>query len=75
MVCYWFIWYPYKGGMNLKDNNKKFVLVCNWITVIFGLIALILQLVAGVEFNNPLIWILVFLIISSAVTLITGLKK
>lgn len=59
----------------MKDNKKKLSIILNVITIICGLLALILQLIGGVGFNNPFIWVLVLLVITSVASLLTISSK
>ncbi|MCQ2534292.1 MAG: hypothetical protein MJ172_06975 [Clostridia bacterium] len=59
----------------MNDKNKKIKLICDIITVVFGILALILQLAGGGRFNDPFIWILIVLVISSISSLITILNS
>ena len=58
----------------MKDKSTILIIVLEIITVICGFIALVLQLNGGVDYENPVLWLLTFIIISSATSLITKIK-
>ena len=58
----------------MKDKSTILIIVLEIITIICGFIALVLQLHGSVGYENPGIWLLVFIVISSAISLFTKLK-
>jgi len=52
-------------------NSQKVIITLNFITVVCSIISLVLLFNGGVDFKNPIIWILLLLLISSVATLIT----
>ena len=55
----------------MKNKNQTLIILLNWITVICGILTLVLQFNGNVGFENPYIWIMCLLIVSSISTLIT----
>ena len=58
----------------MQDKNKL-INILDTITIVCGTIALILQLMGGVDFSNPFIWLLVFLITSAIASFITRISN
>ena len=58
----------------MKDKTSILIIVLELITVICGSIALVLQLNGEVGYENPVLWLLVFIVISSFTSLITKIK-
>ena len=55
----------------MKNKSQTIIYILNVITVICSLIALILFLNGGVDFENPIMWIMCLLLFSSSTSLIT----
>ena len=64
-----------KVTFDFSENNRKLMIILNSLTIIFGIIAFILLFNGGVKFENPVIWIMCFLILSSISSLITIITK
>ncbi len=64
-----------EAKLDLSDNNKKLMIILNSLTTIFGIIAFILLFNGGVKFENPIIWIICLLVLSSISALITIITK
>ena len=58
----------------MKDKTTKIIIILELITVICGFTALVLQLHGGVDYENPILWLLTFIVISSSASLITKIK-
>ena len=58
----------------MKDKSTILITILELISLICGTIALVLQLHGGVSIEKPIIWLLVFIIVSSGASLITKLK-
>ena len=56
-------------------KNKKTPVILSALTSIFGVIALILLLRGGVEFSNPVVWVMIILIVFSLLELFTVENK
>lgn len=55
----------------MRDKNSKVIIILNLITVLCGSIALVLLLKGGVDFMNPIIWVMGLVVLSSVSSLIT----
>lgn len=57
----------------IKNKSSKLVTILNIISLICGILALILFFNGNVGFENPIVWIMCLIVLSSILTLITQL--
>ena len=56
-------------------KGQKLLIISNIVTVICGIVALILLLIGGVDFKNPIIWFVCLIVVSSNSSLISQLAN
>lgn len=64
-----------KGQKTITIFNQTAITILNWITVVCGILALVLLFNGNVGFENPLIWIMCWWVLSSVSALIAQYFK
>ena len=64
-----------KGQTTITIFNQNVITILNWITVVCGVLALVLLFNGNVGFENPVVWIMCLLVLSSVSALITQYFK
>lgn len=54
----------------MKDKNSKLITIFNLISLVCGVIALILFFNSNVGFENPIVWIMCLIVLSSLTSLL-----
>lgn len=53
-----------------KDSDKKVLVILNTISLACGLLALIMFFVNGIDFKDPVIWVMMLIVLSSITSLV-----
>lgn len=64
-----------KGQTTITIFNQSVITILNWITVVCGVLSLVLLFNGNVGFENPVVWIMCLLVLSSVSALITQYLK
>lgn len=53
-----------------KDNDKKVLVILNAISLVCGVLALVMFSINGIDFKDPVIWVMFLIVLSSITSLV-----